>query len=431
MSSNIMLSSEETILCPKCGGTFQIKDGISRHSIDLHEKEYQKILEERSKGMREELAKEASKEAEKLFKAQVSELSSEIEEKDLALKNFEKKIKKLKIEAEERATKEFDEERKELQEELKKQEDSIKNFREQESALRKEKKQLEEDKRNFEIDQERKLEAAKKDIEKRVCDIESERFRLKEADYKKKIEDAAQANTELTRKLEQGSQQLQGEVLELEIESLLRQSFPSDLIKEIAKGVRGADISQQVCSQSGIPCGTIIWEAKRSQNWSDKWLQKVKDDCLASNGDVAVIVSTIMPKDCDGFKIIDGVWVISDKIVRPVAETLRVMLIQLNSLKAQNDGRARKADLIYSYLGTPQFLQNLRSVFEGFEQMKLDLDREKNAMYRTWKKREMQLERVAVGMSSIVGQIQGIAQDSLPELDNIEHLQLPSEQDEI
>ncbi len=251
---------------------------------------------------------------------------------------------------------------------------------------------------------------------------------MKEAEYKKRLEDAGKANAELTRKLEQGSQQLHGEVLELELESILRDSFPNDDIKEIAKGVRGADVLQCVYTQTGHICGTIIWEAKRAQNWSDKWLQKVKDDCMSANADIPVLVSTVLPKDCDEiFKIIDGVWVVSNRIIRPVAETLRVMLIQTNNLKTQNEGSSRKADLIYSYLGTPQFSQNLRSVFETFAYMKRDLDREKSAMYKTWKKRETQLERVAVSMSNMVGQLQAIAQDSLPELDKIDQLLLPGE----
>jgi hypothetical protein len=428
MPSNIILSSEEIVVCPKCAHRFAIELGITKQTMEQYEREYDRTFQERSKELKAELSKEAAKDAEKLYKSKISELNEQIEASNQELKRSQGQMKKLKAEIEAKAREEFDEERKSMQEQLDEKEAAIKDFRAKEIALRKDRNKLEEEKKNFELEQQRKLDEAKKEIEKRTAEAEAEKFKFKEAEYKKKLNDALQANAELTRKLEQGSQQLQGEVLELELESLLRNSFPYDDIKEIAKGIRGADVLQCVHTQAGMICGAIIWEAKRAQNWSDRWLRKVKDDCIGANADIPVIVSTVLPKECkEPFKIIDGVWVISDSIIRPVAETLRVMLIETNRLKTQNEGSLRKADLIYSYLSTPQFAQNLRSILESFAQMKRDLDREKAAMYRTWKKRETQLERVAVGMSSMVGQIQAIAQDSLPQLESIEQLLLPGE----
>lgn len=428
MPSNIILSSEEIVICPKCSHKFPIEQGITRQTIEQHESEYDRVFQERSKELKEELSKEAAKNADKLYKSKISELNEEIENSKQALQESETRMKKQRKDIEAKVHKEFEEERKTLQEQLDEKEAAIKDFRDKEIALRKEKDKLEEDKRNFELEQRRKLDEAKKDIEKKVTETEAEKFKYKEAEYKKQLDSALAANMELTRKLEQGSQQLQGEVLELELEALLKAAFKYDEVKQIAKGVRGADVMQHVCTSTGQLCGTIIWEAKRAQNWSDKWLQKVKDDCISANADIAVLVSTVLPKDCDEiFKIIDGVWVVSNRIIRPVAETLRVMLIQANNLKTQNEGRSRKADLIYGYLGTSQFAQNLRSVFETFAYMKRDLDREKSAMYKTWKKRETQLERVAVSMSNMVGQLHAIAQDSLPQLDKIDQLLLPGE----
>jgi hypothetical protein len=142
-------------------------------------------------------------------------------------------------------------------------------------------------------------------------------------------------------------------------------------------------------------------------------------------------VSTNLPKDCkDLFLIKDGVWLCSEKIVRPVAETLREILVQTSKLKLQNEDSSRKADLIYNYLGSSQFAQNLRSVFQNFVDMETDLNREKKAMYKTWKKRELQLDRVAVSMTNMVEQIQSLAQNSLPELDKIPQLLLPGESEE-
>ncbi len=397
MTSNIILSTDEIVVCPNCANKFPIEQGITRQTIQKYKDEYETVLRNNSEELEKRLAEEN-----------------------------EKRMEKLKEDTELKLKKDFDEERKGFKEELDEKELKIKQFRKNETELLKEQRQLEEDKQNFELEKERELREAKKEIEKKVSLSESQKFEFKEAEYKKKLEDAQKVNAELTRKLEQGSQQLQGEVLEQELEKILIDSFPYDDIKGVAKGVRGADVLQCVYTQTGQKCGTIIWEAKRAQNWSDKWLQKVKDDCISEDADISVIVSTILPKDCkEVFTIINGVWICRKEIVRPVAETLRILLIQTNNLRIQNEGKTSKADLLYNYLNTPQFAQNLRSVFDTFANMKNDLNREKTAMYRNWKKREGQLDRVAFSMSNMVGQIQSIAQDSLPELDKIEQLMLP------
>ena len=397
MTHNIILSTDEVITCPSCSKHFPIGQAITVQTIEKYKDEYQMFLQESSKELENRL-----------------------------LEENEKRMEKLKEGTESKLRKEFDEERKSLKEDLEEKESKIKEFRENELKLLKEQKKLEEDKQNFELEKERELREAKKEIGKKVALAEAGKFEFKEAEYKKRLEDALKANADLTRKLEQGSQQLQGELLEQALEKILRESFIYDDIKEISKGVRGADVLQCVCTKSGQICGTIIWEAKRTQNWSDKWIQKVKDDCISKNADISVIVSTNLPKDCkDLFTIREGVWLCSEKIVRPVAETLREILVQTSNLKLQNEGSSRKADLIYNYLASSQFAQNLRSVFQSFVDMETDLNREKRAMYKNWKKRELQLERIGVSMTNMVEQIQSIAQNSLPELDKIPQLLLP------
>ncbi len=424
--AEIIINSEETAICPKCSYKFPIHQGISKQAIERYEKEYDKLLQERTQELRAELAKEATRNAEKNYKGKISELKEELGDAKEALQESESRAKKIKNDAETKVKKEFEAERKSLKEDLEQKEAAIKQFKENELTLRKEKNKLEDEKRNFELEQQRKLDAAKKDIEKKVMEAEAEKFKYREAEYKKQLQSALDANEELTRKLEQGSQQLQGEVLELELEDILRGAFPHDQIEGIAKGTRGADVLQRVCTHTGHLCGTIIWEAKRAHNWSDKWLQKLKDDRLRANADIAVLVSTVLPKDShESFYIIGDVWVTSDQVVRPVAETLRVILLESNKLRVANTSKNEKMEMIYNYLCSSNFSQKVRSVIEAFMTMKKDLDSEKNAMYKSWKKRESQLERVALSMSSMVGELQAIAQDSLPQLDDIHQLSLP------
>lgn len=104
---------------------------------------------------------------------------------------------------------------------------------------------------------------------------------------------------ELMRKLEQGSQQTQGEVLELELEKVLRMTFPTDEITPAPKGIRGADVLHRVCAPGQPVCGTILWETKRTKSWNPGWIAKLQEDRVRVAADVAVIVSEVVPKDVD------------------------------------------------------------------------------------------------------------------------------------
>ena len=190
-------------------------------------------------------------------------------------------------------------------------------FRQQELDLRRQKQALEDQQKSMELDLQRKLDEERQRVSAAISQRESERFGLVEAELRKKIEDAQRANEDLRRKLEQGSQQLQGEVLELEVEQSLATTFLHDLIEEVKKGQRGADVLQTVRTPIGQVAGKIIWEAKRAENWSDKWLEKLKDDQQDARADLAVLVTTAMPRGItDPFARIGDVWVISPVVLR-------------------------------------------------------------------------------------------------------------------
>ena len=271
---------------------------------------------------------------------------------------------------------------------------------------------------------ERKLDGERTRLTTQISNRQAERFSLIEAEYKKKIDDAQKANEDLRRKLDQGSQQLQGEVLELELERMLGSAFFHDLIEEVKKGQRGADVVQTVRTPMGQACGKIIWEAKRTENWSDKWLQKLKDDQEAANADIAVIVTTAMPRGItESFCRMGDVWVVTPQVMRPVAETLRVILLEAQRMKLVNTGRDEKMEQLYNYLSSGQFSQKLRTMLDGFESMRSDLESEKRAMQRIWAKRQTQIERVTGSMGTVVGELQAIAQEQLPQLGSMMELE--------
>ena len=177
-----------------------------------------------------------------------------------------------------------------------------------------------------------------------------ERHRLKDAEKDKQLTDMRNKIDELQRKAEQSSQQSQGEVLELELEDVLKAEFPLDDIEPVAKGVRGADVLQIVKNQSGKICGKILWETKRTKNWSDSWIQKLKDDQREAKADISVLISEALPDGMDHFKQISGVWVSDISSSLCLAVALRALLIQVARANSAQDGKNEKMEIMYNYL---------------------------------------------------------------------------------
>ena len=225
---------------------------------------------------------------------------------------------------------------------------------------------------------------------------------------------------DLKRKAEQGSQQLQGEVQELALEALLRERFARDLIEPVPKGEFGGDLIQRVVSPAGQVVGSILWEAKRTKNWSDGWLGKLREDQRAAKADVALIVSHTLPKGLQTFDYIDGIWVTDPKCAIAVAVALRESLLAVSTARLAGEGQQTKMEMIYRYLTGPRFRHRIEAVVERFTEMQADLDRERKAMTRLWAKREEQIHGVVETMAGLYGDLQGIAGRSLREIEGLE-----------
>jgi hypothetical protein len=225
---------------------------------------------------------------------------------------------------------------------------------------------------------------------------------------------------ELKRKAEQGSQQSQGEVLELELEELLLERFPTDSIDPIGKGELGADVMQQVNGAIGQPAGIILWETKRTKAWSDGWLAKLRDDQRRSGADVALIVSQALPKHVEQFDLVDGVWVAHPRCALPVAVALRQGLIDLSSSRLVQQGQQTKMEQVYHYLTGTKFRQRVDAVVEKFNDMRDDLDKERKFMGRQWAKRETQILSVLDSTVGMVGDLQAIAGKAMPEIPSLD-----------
>lgn len=303
-----------------------------------------------------------------------------------------------------------------LQDAQQENEEKLKAARRQELEFLRKEQELASQKEELEIDLQRRLLEERSRLMDMIRKEEAERTAIRETEYQmrqkeleKQLEDQRKLAEEMRRKAEQGSMQLQGEVQELALEEMLRSTFPFDAISEVGKGVRGADCIQTVRNQFGQECGKIIYESKRTKDFSKDWIEKLKADMRSQGADVAILVTQAMPRDMERFGERDGVWVCTFSEVKSLAYVLRDAVLRVyNSVKSE-ENKGDKMHLLYHYLTSGEFAEQWSAIREGFRAMKTSIQREREAMEKLWKAREKQLEKVLLNAAHIKGSIEGIA----------------------
>lgn len=303
-----------------------------------------------------------------------------------------------------------------LQQTNQQQEDKLKEARRQElDFLRKEQELLTKE-QELEISLQKQLLEGRSQLSEQIRREESERSQLKENEYQlrlremeKQLEDQRKLAEEMKRKAEQGSTQLQGEIQELVLEEMLRQAFPFDEVSEVGKGVKGADCIQLIRNQFGQECGKIIYESKRTKDFSKDWVEKLKADMRSQGADIAILVTQAMPKDMDRFGDREGVWICSFTEVKSLAYVLRDGIVRIAGALKTQENRGDKVHMLYAYLTSGEFAEQWKAIREGFMAMRLSIQKERDAMEKLWKAREKQLEKVLLNAAHIKGSIEGIA----------------------
>jgi hypothetical protein len=375
------------IHCPKCNHAFEPGDSIReevQNELRGQMKEWQKqkeietaaLIEAEKKKMHADLENNLKKNIALEYEAQLQQFQKNATEaetklqaaraKEVAFLQKEQDLKTKEAELEVTLQRQLIEERGKLQEQLAKEEAEKNNLKEQQFAMR------------------------TKELEKQI------------EDQKKLVE-------EMRRKQEQGSMQLQGEVQELMLEELLQTTFPFDKIEEVGKGVRGADCIQVVRNQFGNESGKIIYESKRTKDFANEWIEKLKSDMRTLGADVAIIVTQTLPKDMDRFGEKDGVYICTFTEVRSVALLLRNALLKIAEAKKSQENKGDKMVMLYDYLISSEFSEQWKAIREGFMSMKLSIQKERDTMEKLWKAREKQLEKVLLNAAHIKGSVEGIA----------------------
>lgn len=358
-----------TITCPHCNKPIEISEALTHQLKEKIEKEQ----EERHKLEIEKAKKEAQLLAEKSIKEKIEK---ELESSKSAKQKLEEELVRLKKDHEENERKRKEEEEK-----------------------------------------------IRKDAQKKA--EETERLKLREKDLqieqiKRANEDIRRANEDLKRKLEQGSQQRQGEALELDLEEKLKNLFPNDEFIPIPKGFEGADIWQKVKFKGGI-VGSIIWETKRTKAWSNRWIPKLKDDAAKISASEAIIVSLILPNDIASFDRKDGVWITTYEHAISICRYVRFLITSVSRVKSSANQTEEEWGKIRDYMMGDSFKHKMRTHFDGVKALRDSLDGEKRATILRWKKTEGQIEKLDTNTLLFYGELRTIV-PNLPEIKGINAL---------
>lgn len=407
-----------TIACPNCQHQIAIDEALTTQLTSQLREEMERELRSRNTELLE-VRKGLEKERLELEAARNNlnvRVDAEISKQRAAILSDATKAAELKLNLE------LADQKSQLQELS----DKLKESQSKELLMLQRERKLQEEKQELKLAVEREMATKRDEIREQALKQFSEEHQLKDAEQQKVVEDLKRQIDNLKRKAEQGSQQLQGEVQEDALEQLLESHFTSDSIDPVAKGVNGADVLQRVVCGSGVVCGGILWESKRTKHFSKDWLPKLRHDQREARATCAVIVTQALPDGIDNFALVDGVWICSFACVRGLATALRVGIIEASKNRLASEGRAEKMELVYNYLSGKEFQRCVEGIVEAYATMRADLEKEKRSMKTIWKRREKQIDLALDSTAGLYGDLQGIFGKALPK---VEHLSLPEPAD--
>jgi hypothetical protein len=466
---NLLLPADTDITCPKCKSTFDLEQGFARAALEQFEhrtegaleavrraerldadKRAQQIAGQQANALRDENAelkrilkeqgekhaqalKEVTKLAQQSAAPQLEAMRAELATRQARIDEFTRRESDLferergldaqvAEAAQKRAESLVADERVLFESRLADKDRQLADIRSRELQLLKDKHALQDRASELDIEVARKLDATRDEQESRIRAQERERSQLENAELRKRLTDMQEQLAEAQRKGAQGSQQLQGEVLELTLQADLEAAFALDSIEEVRKGTRGGDVIQRVMTRSGQPAGVLLWEAKRAKDWSPQWVTKLKEDMRAAGADVGILVSVgpCYPRGWEEgtlFDLHEDIWVTSWSTAVQLASVLRTGLLEVHKQRVASAGKGEKMEAVYDYLTSSQFSNKLKAVYGAFHRMRQELEAEKSQTLQRWARREKQLQSGVAELVGVAGDIQGLAQQELPLLE--------------
>ncbi|HVX35706.1 MAG TPA: DUF2130 domain-containing protein [Hyphomicrobium sp.] len=411
--------SDPTITCPNCRTEIKLNESLAGPLLAATRQRYEKIIadKEQAIGAREATLRDRQADIERQKASLEEQISARLKTERETIAAEEAQKAKLRAASDlEHKAKEIVE----LQEVLKERNVKLEEAQKAQADLLRKQRELDDARRELDLTVEKKVQESLMAVRDKAKQEAEEGLKLRVIEKEEQIAAMQRQIEELKRRAEQGSQQLQGEVQEIELESLLRTRFPRDLIEPVPKGEFGGDVLHRVIGSQNQTCGTILWESKRTKNWSDTWLAKLREDQRTAKAEIALLISSALPKGVVAFDLIDGVWVAETRCALSVAVALRQSLIELAMARDAGEGQQTKVELVYQYLTGPRFRQRVEAIVEKITDMQADLERERKAMTRLWAKREAQIRGVIESTVGMYGDLQGIAGRSLQEIEGLD-----------
>ncbi len=397
--------TEPVITCPDCGAVIPLTESLAAPLIAATRRQYEKQLADQA-------AEVATREQERRLADAQTTLDTQVAEQVSArlVTEHVRVASEESLKAKRETAAELDAKSRELADlnaVLKSRDEKLAEAQNAQAELIKKQRELDDARRELELTVEKRIQEGLETVRSAARQEAEDGMKLKVMEKDHTITSMQETIAELKHKAEQGSQQLQGEVQELELENLLRAKFPLDAIEPVAKGEFGGDVLQRVVGPGGQQGGSILRESKRTKNWSDGWLTKLREDQRTAKAEVSVLVSQVLPKGIETFDVVDGVWVTSPRAALPVATVLRQTLLQVSLARHVTDGQQTKTEMVYQYLTGPRFRHRVEAMVEAFSSMKEDLDKERKAINKQWAKREEQSDRVMPPRSACMATCRG------------------------
>ena len=404
------MSDSNKIKCPNCSHEFEITDAISRKikaEYDIETQKLRSLLEKQNAAMADERAEyEKSKIAfEKKQKDLINQVDMQVEAE---IENRERQIRQqLRDEMLKKAESKFSIEKEEYEKELAEKNKKLQEAQKTELELRKKERELELRKETLDLELERKLNEERKKIKEETLSNVSEHEKLKRVELEETNKTLREQIRELQRRSEVGSQEAQGEALEKDLLENLQAKFPLDDFVEVKKGEQGHDITQIVKNRMNNVLGKIIWEAKNTKNFNNNWIDKLKTDLQRENADYAMLVSLAMPKNVEHFDQFDEIWVTNYKSALDLCTVLRSALFRVNSVIVSEKNRDTYKDALYTYMTSDEFKRRITRIYDDFQKLRGEFEKEKRAMQHNWKRREKSMDSILTNVVSFAGDITG------------------------
>jgi hypothetical protein len=402
----------DSVRCPHCSTTFELTDALTRDLRDRLQRDLHADLELREASLRQR-QEEARQQRHQLEQGRL-ELDAEVS------RRTQERLRDVETKAKAEAEQAHEATLRDLAETLSRKDEDLQASKALEIELRRKQRDLETSVLDAELRIQRTLAEERTRIREDAEARTQESHRLKDLEKEKLIQDLKSALDEMKRKADQGSMEIQGEVLELDFEHRLCRMFHRDAIEPVPRGVRGADLVQIVRNPVGIDCGSILWEVKNTKAWSIGWVAKLKDDMAETRASLAILVTVALPGGIERFGQIDGVWVTDPLSALPLAAALRQQLLEVERERQASTGKAVKMEMLYSYLAGNEFKGRVEGIVEAFTTLQDQLQRERRAMEKNWKEREKQIERVIKNTVGLYGDMQGIIGGQIPTIEALE-----------